>query len=556
MFESFAQRRYLLPFKASRLAQQFTDVLIIGGGVAGLRSAIAAADQGAEVLVLTKDTVDESNTWYAQGGIAAVLQPHDSYESHVSDTKVAGAGLCDDSAVRITIEEGPQRVLELLSWGAHFDKQIGNPYDLAFTREGGHSFARIVHAFGDATGRDVAQTLINTTRAKESVRISENSFVIDLISDEGRCLGALALIEGHVNLIWAKRTILASGGAGQLYRESTNPAIATADGHAMAYRAGAALRGMEMVQFHPTTLYVAGSSRALVTEAVRGEGAYLVDRTGARFMADYHPMGELAPRDVVSRAIVEQIRKTNYTHVYLDVRHLPTPAFRERFPQLAQLVDQFEIDVSKDLIPIHPAAHYMIGGVNVDDWGRTSLAGLYAVGEASCTGLHGANRLGSNSLLEGLAFGARAGADAAKGAAENNIRFPLHLEHQIAPSTKTELDITDVKSSLRSVMWRNVGIERDGERLAETREIIGFWSRYVMDKTFGPGRPPVPPTAGWELQNMLTVSALITNAAYARTESRGAHYRIDHPERDDDHWRLHLLWKRPAETPTPQPVDD
>ncbi len=556
MFEPLTQRRYLIPFKAARLPQQFTDVLVIGGGVAGLRAAIAAAEEGAEVLVLTKDTIDQSNTWYAQGGIAAVLQPLDSYESHVQDTEKGGAGLCDHRIVDIVVQEGPQRVLELLEWGINFDKDATKAHGLAFAREGGHSFARILHSYGDATGKELAQTLINTVRAKETIRTSENSFVIDLVTDAGRCLGVLALMDGHVNIIWAKRTIVASGGAGQLYRESTNPKIATADGHAMAYRAGAALQDMEMVQFHPTTLYIAGASRALVTEAVRGEGAYLVDRNGYRFMPDYHEMAELAPRDVVARAIVEQIRKTHYTHVYLDVRHLPTPEFRERFPQLARLVDEFEIDVSRDLIPIHPAAHYMIGGVDCDEWGRSSLPGLYAIGEASCSGLHGANRLGSNSLLEGLAFGARAGADAARSARLDNIQFPLSLEHRVPPSTKTELDVTDVKSSLRSLMWRNVGIERIGERLDETREIIAFWSRYVMDKTFDPAVSREAAIAGWELQNMLTVCALISSAAYTRTESRGAHFRQDYPERDDAHWRLHLLWRRPMETPIPEPIED
>jgi L-aspartate oxidase len=566
MFEPITQRRYLLPFKAARLPQQFTDVLVIGGGVAGLRAAIAASDGGAEVLLLTKDTIAESNTWYAQGGIAAVLQPLDSFDAHVQDTEIAGAGLCDHRAVEITIREGPQRVLELLSWGAHFDKKLGNPYDLAFTREGGHSVPRIVHAFGDATGKDVALTLINAVRGREPIRMSERSFAIDLITDgepTPRCLGVVAFIDQHVQIIWAKRTILASGGAGQLYRESTNPKIATADGHAMAYRAGALLKDMEMVQFHPTTLYVAGSSRALVTEAVRGEGAYLVDRNGYRFMKDYDPAGELAPRDIVARAIVEQIRKTHFTHVYLDVRHLPTQQFRERFPQLGKLVDDFDIDVSKDLIPIHPAAHYMIGGVDADDYGRTSLQGLYAVGEASCSGLHGANRLGSNSLLEGLTFGARAGGDAAKLAKAEQVNWPLHpggpegLEAKVPPSSKTELDITDVKSSLRSVMWRNVGIERTGERLNETREIIAFWSRYVMDKTFDPtALSQEAVVAGWELQNMLTVCSLITDAAQWRAESRGAHYRQDFPAKDDACWRLHLLWRRPVEVPTTEPVGE
>ncbi len=554
MLETLAQRRYLMPFKAARLPQQFTDVLVIGGGVAGLRAAIAASDS-ADVLVLTKDTIEQSNTWYAQGGIAAVLQPLDSYEMHVQDTLTAGAGLCDKKVVEIVIKEGPERVLELLSWGAHFDKKVGNPYDLAFTREGGHSFARIVHAYGDATGRELAQTLINTVRGRESIRALENSFVIDLITDENRCVGAIALMNGQINIIWAKRTILASGGTGQLYRESTNPKIATGDGHAMAWRAGATLQDMEMVQFHPTTLYVAGSSRALITEAVRGEGAYLVDRNGKRFMPDYHPSAELAPRDVVAKAIVDQIRKTHFTHVYLDVRHLPAKQFKERFPQLADLMVQFEIDPSKDLIPVHPAAHYMIGGVDADEFGQTSLKGLYAVGEASCSGLHGANRLGSNSLLEGLAFGTRAGKHAADAARAETIKYPQTLEHRIPPSTKTELDITDVKSSLRSIMWRNAGIERSGDRLTETREIIAFWGRYVMDKIFDPRDSHNGPTAGWEIQNMLTVAALIAMAAYTRTESRGVHIRTDYPDRDESHWRLHLLWRRPAETPLPEPIE-
>lgn len=554
MFEPLTQRRYLIPFKAARLPQQITDVLVIGGGVAGLRAAIAAAEAGAEVLLLTKDTVEQSNTWYAQGGIAAVLQPLDSVESHIKDTEVVGVGLCDEKAVRMVVEEGPKRVVELLSWGANFDRKQGNAHDLAFGLEGGHSYARILHAFGDATGKELAQTLINKARSFETIRFSESSFAVDLITSDDRCLGVLALIDQQVRVIWARRTILASGGAGQLWRESTNPKIATADGHAMAYRAGAIVKDMEMVQFHPTTLYVAGSSRALITEAVRGEGAHMVDRDGYRFMKDYHPDLELAPRDVVARAIVEQIRKTHWTHVFLDVRHLETAKFRGRFPQLAKLCDEFEIDLSSDLIPIHPATHYMIGGVDADEHGRTSLAGLYAVGEASCSGLHGANRLASNSLLEGLVFGARAGADAARESRLQEMRFPQALEHRIDKSARTALDVSDVKSSLRSVMWRNVGIERTGDRLSETREIIAFWSRYVMDKMFNPEDIGAAAVSGWELQNMLTACFLVTNAAYTRTESRGAHYRLDFPNRDDAHWLLHLMWKRPMETPIPQPV--
>ena len=340
------------------------------------------------------------------------------------------------------------------------------------------------------------------------------------------------MIKGEINLIWAKRTILASGGAGQLYRESTNPKIATADGHAMAYRAGATLQDMEMVQFHPTTLYVAGASRALITEAVRGEGAYLVDRNGYRFMTGLSRAGELAARDVVSRAIVEQIRKTQFHACLSRCSASAGRAVHERFPQLAKLLDQFDIDPRERSDPDPSRGPLHDRRRRCRSHGQTSLPGLYAVGEASCTGLHGANRLASNSLLEGLAFGARAGADAARHAAgRRRCEFPHQLEHHIASSTKTELDITDVKSSLRSVMWRNVGIERTGDRLDETREIIAFWSRYVMDKTFDPGRHGRrTPFAGWELQNMLTACSLITTAAYTRTESRGAHYRLDYPE--------------------------
>jgi L-aspartate oxidase len=273
-------------------------------------------------------------------------------------------------------------------------------------------------------------------------------------------------------------------------------------------------------------------------------------------MKDYHERGELAPRDVVSRAIVEQIRKTHFSHVFLDARHMARAEFRERFPSLAKLVDEFDIDPAKDLIPIHPAAHYMIGGVDADAQARTSLPGLYAVGEASCSGLHGANRLGSNSLLEGLAFGARAGADAARAAKSEEIEFPLNLEAKVPVSTKTELDVLDIKSSLRSVMWRNVGIERNAQRLTETREIISFWSRYVMDKTFDPAKLGAAAVERWELQNMLTVCYLIATAALMRTESRGAHFRTDFPERDDAHWRKHLLWKRGEEAPQARAVKD
>ncbi|MEL7237300.1 MAG: FAD-binding protein, partial [Planctomycetota bacterium] len=402
-------------------------------------------------------------------------------------------------------------------------------------------------------------TLIRTVRSREDISIVEKAFAVDLLTDNdagrNRCVGCLAYINGRLTVIWARQTILATGGAGLLYRETTNPRIATGDGHAMAYRAGAVLKDMEMVQFHPTTLYVAGSGRALITEAVRGEGGRLIDKDGVRFMPDVHPDAELAPRDVVSRGIVDRIRQTHFTHVFLDVRHLDAEKFAARFPSLMRLCKTFEIDPAVDPIPVHPSAHYMIGGIGVDLDGRTSVDGLFAVGECSCSGLHGANRLASNSLLEGLAFGHRAGERAARDAAElGDVVFPQKLRHDTPAGGRTELDISDVRSSLRSVMWRNAGIERDGELLSECRDIIGFWSRYVMDKSFDPAVQNGQAKEGWELQNMLTTCLLITSAAHARTESRGVHYRTDHPNRDDEHWRLRLRWQRPTMTPTPEPV--
>ena len=559
MSELITGRRYLVPFKAGRLPQRPCDVLVVGGGVAGLRAAIAAADAGRDVILLAKDTVAESNTWYAQGGIAAVLSPLDSIDAHVADTMAVGAGLCNEHAVRLAVTEGPARVLELLTWGANFDKDMlaGHPHDLAFGLEAGHSAARILHAFGDATGRELSNTLVRTVRERENITVVERAFGIDVLTDPergGAACGATAMIDGRLNVVWARRVILATGGAGQVFRESTNPKIATADGHAMAYRAGAVLRDCEMMQFHPTTLYVAGSARALVTEAVRGEGAYLIDRNGERFMPGVHPDAELAPRDVVSRGIIDQIGKTGHTHVYLDVRHLDAAKFAKRFPSLMRLCKQFEIDPATQPIPVHPSAHYYIGGVASGDDGQTSVEGLYAVGECSSTGLHGANRLASNSLLEGLAYGHRAGLHAAAACEDVSEIFPQRLRHDQPASDRTELDVADVRGSLRSVMWRNAGIERTGDRLAETREIIEFWARYVMDKTIGLNGNAEASQNGWELQNLLTVAWLLAGAAHARTESRGVHYRLDHPRRDEAHWRMHLRWSRPMTTPTPEPV--
>lgn len=521
MTEFYDTRRYLTRFDARRMPNLFTDVLVIGSGVAGLRAAIEAAKLGS-VLLVTKGRIEESSTTWAQGGVAVVTSPHDSFESHVEDTLRVGCGLCDREAVERIVREGPARIGELREWGALFDRK-GD--ELLLGLEGGHSAPRVIHALGDSTGREVSNTLIRVARNTEQLRVFEDCFVIDLVVIDGRCVGATSFHRhfGH-QMFWAKRTILATGGSGQLYRETTNPAVATGDGHAMALRAGVPLRDLEMVQFHPTTLYIAGASRALISEAVRGEGAYLIDRQGRRFMEEYHRDLELAPRDVVSRAILSEMEKQRVAHVYLDVRHLNTEKFRKRFPMISRLCEEFDIDIEREPIPVRPAAHYMIGGVLVDKDARSGLAGLFACGEAASTGVHGANRLASNSLLEGLVFGTVAGRIAGEEAqSETNVIPSTQLQYDYQRTTRTELDLTDVRNSLRSLMWRNVGIERHAARLSETIDIVDFWGRYVLDKLFDdPG--------GWETQNMLMLGRAVAQAATAREESRGVHFRSDFPK--------------------------
>lgn len=509
----------------------FTDCLVIGGGVAGLRAALAAA-QGGTVRVLVKDAVTESNTYYAQGGIAAVLRSTDSIESHVDDTLTTGCGLCNEEVVRLVVSQAPEHIRQLRDWAAPFDMDGGQ---VAVGREGGHTHARVAHAWGDATGRALAETLLVQVRKDRNIKVFEQCFTLDLLTEDHTCLGALTWHPRHgFQCIWARRTILASGGAGQLWRETTNPAGATADGLAMAYRAGAALTDMEFMQFHPTTLYVAGASRMLITEALRGAGALLVNARGEQFMRAYHEMGELAPRDIVSRAIGEELGKTGATSAFLDVRHMGSKWLAERFPTVSEVCRSFDIDVDKDLIPVRPSAHYMIGGVKTDVKGRTGIHKLYCCGEAAVTGLHGANRLASNSLLEGLVFGQICGELVAREVSTVGEEIEHRaIRFDIPDSQRTRLDIPDVANSLRAVMWRNVGIVRTAERLEETLEIIDFWGRYVMDKVFD---EPV----GWQCQNMLTVARLIAQSAAERRESRGVHFRSDYPRMDDGQFARHF----------------
>ncbi|HUU18394.1 MAG TPA: L-aspartate oxidase [Sedimentisphaerales bacterium] len=525
-------RRYLVNIDSISTHQLFTDCLVIGAGIAGFRAAIEAAER-CNVIIVCKDTLENSNTAKAQGGIASVLDKADTFESHIADTLKTGCGICDNGIVDMVVRRGPELVEQLLRWGTEFDLIDGH---IAATLEGGHSYPRVAHAHGDETGRIITEALIKKVSQSSNIRILENFYAIDLLTnDDNKCIGIVGYDNRRgLEIIWAANTILATGGSGQLYRETTNPQVATGDGIAMAYRAGVVLQGLEFMQFHPTTLYIAGATRALITETLRGEGAVLLDNKGRHFMKEYHEAAELAPRDIVSRAILTQMRKTESTHVYLDVRHFDKAYFAKRFPQINELLESFDIDITRDLIPVRPSAHYMIGGVKTDSSAKTNIENLYACGEIASTGLHGANRLGSNSLLEGLVFGKIAGQevsqDKTSGAA--HIKHPL-IKYQISPSDRTRLDAADVRNSLRALMWRNVGIARKAQLLEETQEIIRFWQRYVMDKIFDSSQ-------GWECQNMLTVCLLMAQSAQMRRESRGVHYRIDFPETDDEHFKKHI----------------
>lgn len=501
----------------------FVDVLIIGTGIAGVRAALEI-DPRLRVVMVTKDKVSMSNSSWAQGGIAGVLDPSDEIQNHAVDTVRAGAGLCNQSVVDAVVEAAPKCIQQLIEYGAKFDRIDGR---IALTTEGGHSHARVAHALGDATGKEVMRALIDSVRGVNWTEIWEQTFTIDLLTHEGVCRGALMWNPYHgKTFVWAKQTILATGGAGRLYRETTNPDIATADGHAIAYRAGAELRDMEMMQFHPTVLYIAGSSRHLITEAVRGEGAYLVDVNGKRFMGDYDDRLELAPRDIVSRAITDQMDKTRHSCVYLDLTHLDRNMIANRFPNISAMCREFGLDLAKDRIPVRPGAHYMIGGLSVDLNSRTTLSGLWAAGEATSSGLHGANRLASNSLLEGLYFGIQAGQGASEAALNIPDSFsapPILAERAPVKEDQDSLNLTDLQNSLNSIMWRNVGIRRDEAGLTSAAAQVDFWDRYVSMREF-------QSVEGWELQNMLLVARLMIESAKARTESRGVHYRSDYPE--------------------------
>ena len=505
-----------------------TDFIIIGSGIAGFRAAIELASQG-QVVLVTKSRTDESSTEYAQGGIAAAISDEDEIGLHYEDTIRAGDGLCNDTAVRVLVEEGPRRIQELIEWGTQFDHE---GLKLAFTREAAHSRRRILHAHGDSTGREINQTLMRKVYALGNLRILPHSNAIRLLVGCEGCEGVCYLEEktGRTRELRARAVLLATGGLGMIYREMTNPDVATGDGYALAFEAGAALADMEFVQFHPTALKHKGLPHFLLSEALRGEGGQLKNGSGEAFMHRYHPLGDLAPRDVVSRSIFSEALERGEETVFLDLTHLPTTVIRERFPRIHRTCQEFGLDIAKERIPVFPAAHYMMGGIYTDLWCRTTIPNLFAAGEVACNGVHGANRLASNSLLEGLVFGARAGSAMAKETEDFSIPKVVRLARETWQKQYREEENDTRKEEIQNLMSDQVGIIRSGD---------GLQSALVrLNKIPFSARPLRPSQEG---NSLLTNAHLVTLMALFRKESRGAHYRTDYPDRDDAHWRHHVL---------------
>jgi len=500
------------------------DVVIVGGGVAGDAAALSAASEGKSVAVVTKSSLSNSNTNMAQGGMAAVMTSGDSFESHIQDTIEVGVGLCDEALVRKVVEGGPNAVERLLYLGAEFD--TNNDGNLDCSREGGHQHARVVHANGDATGREIQRVLTNAVTGHDFITPFPNTFALDIVTSDGVAYGVVARdATGKLVLFASTQIILATGGGGQLYRETTNPTIATADGVAMAYRAGAVIRDPEFFQFHPTCLYIAGAARVLISEILRGHGGVLRNRHGDRFMPEAHPDADLAPRDVVSRAVFRQMIETKDTNVYLDLSEVDGDPHL-LFPGISKMCGFFGIDIASDPVPVRPGAHYMIGGIQVDHEGCTTIPGVWAVGECASSGLHGANRMGSNSLLEGMVLGESAGRNAAFECEIKSRHRPARILRRKldAAPTGIELGISDLIYSMKSLMWRHVGLERDAELLQEAIEHLTFW--FDATRRLAPAEP-----RAWELVNMLTVANLAALGANDRCESRGVHYRTDYVEK-------------------------
>lgn len=521
--------RYLIDFNPAECAKLETDFLIVGSGVAGLSAAIEASHYG-KVAIITKDLLREGSTWRAQGGIAVALSRKDTPGIHLTDTIRTGGGLCNRKAVKLLVEEGIPQVRKLISWGANFDKEKGR---LSFTQEAAHSKRRILHAGGDATGEEIENTLLRETRRIKKISFLEHTFVLDVITAGGVCLGALVLHNKRPAIIMCRAVVLAAGGVGQIFKNTTNPAISTGDGLAIAYRAGCILQDLEFIQFHPTVLYLPDGFRFLISESVRGEGGILRNARGQAFMRGKHKMGDLAPRDVVARAIFSQLEPGKAKNVFLDIRHLSPKLIKKRFPTIDKTCRDNGLDITRDMIPVRPAAHFMMGGIKTNLWGETNIEGILCCGETASTGVHGANRLASNSLLEGLVFGKRVG-ERARGYKKPPGK-PIR-RYSYKRQARKGVNVRRIRDRLRRLMEERAGIVRCGKSLGEAartlkelRPILGM--RFTREADF-------------ELQNMLTISELVVKSALKRKESRGAHYRSDYPQRDDRRWKRHSLVHR------------
>lgn len=522
--------RYLTEIDLDQLPCCESEVLVVGAGIAGLFTAIQAADTQ-KVLLITKKSLMESNTRYAQGGIAAVISETDSPAYHRQDTLIAGAGLCDADAVDVLVHEGPEAVQDLIRMGAQFDQENG---ELALTREGAHSQRRILHANGDATGFEIIRALSEKVIKHPNIEVWDDHFVIDLITEDRECYGALVQKpDGKKLFVCAKATVLCTGGTGQLYRYTTNPAIATGDGIALAYRAGAIVRDMEFIQFHPTALVYPGAPRFLISEAVRGEGAVLRNINGERFMQQYHAQLELAPRDVVARAIVSEMERTNSTFVFIDFTHEAADKVKQRFPTIYEFCISCGLDLATDWIPVAPAAHYMMGGVKTGLKGETSVRRLFACGEVSSTGVHGANRLASNSLSEAIVFGRRIVEEI-----QSLVPLPATPSIRMEKSVKeiTTQPFIEKRLKLQKIMLRYVGLSRNSRGLEKGYDEL-LRQMPIFDTC-------LTKREEYEFANLLTCALLAAKASLIREESRGGHHREDFPEKDDLLWRKHIMFSR------------
>ena len=523
----------------------YADVVVIGSGIAGLTVALRSAASGS-VMVVTKDVLSAGSTQWAQGGIAAALGPGDTPEAHRVDTLTAGVGLCDEAAVDALVTEGPESVLELIGLGARFDRRSDG--SLSLTREGGHHADRIAHAGGDATGAEVQRALIDAVHADPRIEVIEHALALDLlIDDDGAAAGVTLHVIGQgardgVGAVHSRAVVLATGGIGQVYAATTNPAVSTGDGLALALRAGAAVRDLEFVQFHPTVMWLGTASKGqqpLVSEAVRGEGAFLVDDEGNRIMAGLHPLADLAPRDVVAKAIMRRMIESGADHVWLDARAFGADKWRTRFPTILASCLQHGIDPVHDLIPVAPASHYVSGGVRADLWGRTSVPGLYACGEVAWTGVHGANRLASNSLLEGLVFARRIAHDLA-----DRLALGLPRQEPRVDERPMGLFAASTRAQLQQAMTAGAGVLRTADSLKATDVAL---NELRAEPAPGPG------LEAWEATNLHVVAAALVAGALNRKETRGSHWREDFPDRDDVHWLGHLdVTLEPAHHPDGQ----